>query len=47
MTQWKYDINFKLTKKVPVIIHNLKGFDKYLIVQEISKFDVKITHIPN
>ena len=39
--------NIKLTRKVPVIFHNLKGYDSHLIMQEIGKFDVKIGVIPN
>ena len=41
------NINLKLTKKVPVIFHNLRGYDSHLIMQEISKFDVEISVIPN
>ena len=29
------------------MFHNLRGYDSYLIMQEINKFDVKITVIPN
>ena len=36
-----------MTKKFPVTFHKLKGYDSYLIMQEISKFDVKISVIPN
>ena len=39
--------NFKLSKKVPVIFHNLKGYESHLIIKEISKFDVKVSVIPN
>ena len=35
------------SKKVPVIFHNLKGYDSHLIMKEISKFDVKVSLIPN
>ena len=38
---WDYNINLKLTKKIFVIIHNLRGYDSHLIIQEISKFDLK------
>ena len=41
------NINFKLTKKIPVIFHNLRGYDSHLIMQEIDKFVVKINVIPN
>ena len=40
-------INLKLTKKFSVIFHNLKGYASHLIMQEICKFDVKISVIPN
>ena len=38
--------NFKISKKVPVIFHNLKGYDGHLIMKELSNFDVKIDVIP-
>ena len=41
------NVNFKLTKKVPVIFHNLRGYDSHLIFNELDKFDVKIKVIPN
>ena len=41
-TQWSCNINLKLTKKVPVICHNLRGCDSHLIMQEIGKFDAKV-----
>ena len=41
------NVNLKLTKKVPVIFHNLRGYDSHLIFNELDKFDVKIKVIPN
>ena len=40
-------LNFQLTKKVPVIFHNLRGYGSHLIFNELDKFDVKISVIPN
>ena len=40
-----YHINLKLTKKVPVIFHNLNGYDSHLIMEEVDKFDVKLSFI--
>ena len=44
---WSCNINLKLSRKVPVIFHNLRGYDSHLILKEIGKFDVKVNVIPN
>ena len=41
------NVNFQLTKNIPVIFHNLRGYDSHLIFNELNKFDVKIKVIPN
>ena len=46
-THFSCNANCKLRKKVPVIFHNLKGYVSHLIIKEISKFDVKVSVIPN
>ena len=44
---WNCNINLNLSKKIPVIFHNLRSHDSHLIIREISKFDVKVNFIPN
>ena len=39
--------NLRLTKKVPVIFHNLRSYDGHLIMQEISNYDLEISVLPN
>ena len=44
---WSCSINFQLNKKIPVIFHNLIGYNSHLIFNELNKFDVKVSIIPN
>ena len=44
---WDCNINFQLTKKIPVIFHNLKGYESHLIFSELHKFNLKVDVIPN
>ena len=38
----------KISKKIPVIFHNLKGYDSHSIFKELSRFNnLKISVIPN
>ena len=43
---WSCNVNFAMTEKIPVIFHNLEGYDCHLIFKELSKFNVKITILP-
>ena len=42
-----YNINLQLTKKVPMIFNNFRGYDSHLIFCKLNKFDVKISVIQN
>ena len=44
---WSCNINFQLTKKVPLIFYNLRGYTSHLIFCRLNKFYVKINVIPN
>ena len=44
---WSCNVIFKMTKKVLVIFHNLEGYDSHFKIKESSKFNVKISVIPN
>ena len=39
---WSRNINLQLTKKVPAMFHNLRGYDSHLIFDQLKNFDVKI-----
>ena len=39
--------NLKISKKIPVIFHNLKGYDSDIIFKGLSNFNCKISVIPN
>ena len=41
------NINLKLNDKIPLVFHNLKNYDLYLIMQELGKYNLKINVIPN
>ena len=36
------NLHYKVSKKIPVIFHNLKGYDGHLIMQEIGKFNCEV-----
>ena len=37
----------KISKKLPIIFHNLRGYDSHLMIKELSKFNCNIDVIPN
>ena len=41
------NLGMKITKTIPVIFHNLKGYDSHLLLPELGKFNKKISIIPN
>ena len=41
------NLQFKISTKVPVVFHNLRGYDSHFIMQEIGEFDLDISVIPS
>ena len=39
---WNCNINLKISKKLPLIFHNLRGYDSHLIFNELRKFNCNI-----
>ena len=44
---WACNINFQVTKRVPVMFHNLTVSSSHLVFNELDKSDVKVNVIPN
>ena len=42
----KCNINLRLPRKLPIIFHNLQGYDGHIIFKELNNFDVDISVIP-
>ena len=45
--RWNCNINMKISKNLPIIFHNLTGYDSHLIIKESVKFNCNINVIPN
>ena len=41
------NLKHRITWKIPVVFHNLRGYDSHLIMQEIGKFKMEVNVIPN
>ena len=44
---WTCNINLKISEKVVVIFHNLRGYDSHLIFKKLSKFNCGESVMPN
>ena len=42
----KCNINLRLPRKLPIIFHNLQGYDGHIIFKELNNFNVDIAIIP-
>ena len=42
----KCNINLRLPRKLPIIFHNLQGYDGHIIFKELNNFKVDISVIP-
>ena len=42
----KCNINLRLSRKLPIIFHNLQGYDGHVIFKELNNFNVDIAVIP-
>src|SRR5207244_2112674 len=43
----KCNLELSLSNRIPVIFHNLKGYDSHHLMKAIGQFNKKITVIPN
>ena len=42
----KCNINLRLPRKLPIVFHNLQGYDGHIIFKELNNFDVDTDVIP-
>ena len=36
----------RIPRKIPIIFHNLQGYDGHIILKELNNFDIAILEIP-
>ena len=41
------NLHYAITNRIPVFFHNLRGYDSHFIMQEIGKFGLDVSVIPN
>ena len=41
------NINLRITNRVPIIFHNLRGYNSHLIIKELGNLNVDVSVIPN
>ena len=42
----KCNINLRLPKKLPIIFHNLQGYDGHIIFKKLNNFEVDVAVLP-
>ena len=45
-THNKCNLKIRIPRKLPIIFHNLQGYDGHIIFEELNNFDVDISVIP-
>ena len=41
------NLKYRIPRFIPVVFHNLKGYDSHLIMQHLGELDAEVTCIPN
>ena len=42
----KYNLKLRMPRKLPIIFHNLQGYDGHIIFKRLNNFDLDISEIP-
>ena len=43
----EYNTKYYYKRKLVVFFHNLRGYDSHFLIQEIGKFNMSMTVLPN